>query len=100
MCESVGTTVSGSLFRTQRENLMELTPLTNTSIASQKIDRRLQDIDRQINTALRDIRRNLEELEQASASPDRTDASGTAAGGKDFAKALQDAIDRGPPPTR
>jgi hypothetical protein len=63
---------------------MELTPLSNNHI-----DRRLQDIDRQIRTALRDIRKNLQELEQA-AKP------GT--GNKDFAGTLRSAMDRGEPP--
>jgi hypothetical protein len=58
---------------------MELTPLTHTHI-----DRRLQDIDRQISSALRDIRRNMEELERASNRPDD----------KSFAGALRKAIDR------
>ncbi|MBT3345955.1 MAG: hypothetical protein HN712_15080 [Gemmatimonadetes bacterium] len=30
------------------------------------LDRQLQEIDQQINTALRDIRRNLQELEKVS----------------------------------
>jgi hypothetical protein len=58
---------------------MQLTPLTHTHI-----DRRLQDIDRQISSALRDIRRNLEELERASSRPDD----------KGFAGALRKAMDR------
>jgi len=66
------------------ERMMELTPLTSTHI-----DRRLQDIDRQINTALRDIRKNLQELEQA-AKP--------GIGGKDFADTLRSAMDRGGAP--
>ncbi len=66
-----------------RERIMELTPLTNTHI-----DRRLQDIDRQISSALRDIRKNLEELEQASSRSDD----------KGFAGALRKAMDRGGAP--
>jgi hypothetical protein len=62
---------------------MQLTPLTHTHI-----DRRLQDIDRQISSALRDIRRNLEELERASSRPDD----------KGFAGTLRKAMDRGSAP--
>ncbi|HJP32073.1 MAG TPA: hypothetical protein QGF95_16130 [Candidatus Latescibacteria bacterium] len=70
---------------------MELTPLSNTHI-----DRRLQDIDRQISSALRDIRKNLEELEQASNQPgDGASATGPAARDKGFADALRNAMDRG-----
>ena len=63
---------------------MEFTPLSSTHI-----DRRLQDIDRQINTALRDIRKNLQELEQA-AKPGN--------GSKVFAETLRSAMDRGGTP--
>ena len=81
---------------------MELTPInvqTSAKGVAKGIDRRLQDIDRQINTALRDIRRNLEELEQASTRPAGGGDAGPAVGsgqGKDFARALQDAIGRNP----
>lgn len=79
---------------------MELTPINvQTNGSAKRIDRRLQDIDRQINTALRDIRRNLEELEQASTRPAGSGDAGPAAGsgqGKNFARTLQDAIDRNP----
>lgn len=65
---------------------MELTPLSHSHI-----DRRLQDIDRQINSALRDIRRNLEELEQATGA--RGDAAeGPRRPGNDFAGLLRDAM--------
>lgn len=58
---------------------MQLTPLNHTHI-----DRRLQDIDRQISSALRDIRRNLEELERASSRADD----------KGFGEAMRKAMDR------
>lgn len=70
---------------------MELTPSTHT-----QIDRRLQDIDRQISSALRDIRKNLEELEQASGRPGKGDSvSNGKSGDKSFAGALRNAMDRG-----
>ncbi len=81
---------------------MELTPLSNNRIpgspnANEKLGRRLQDIDRQINTALRDIRRNLEELEQAAARPGAGASPPRAStGNKDFARTLQDAMVRKP----
>ena len=62
---------------------MELSPITNTHI-----DLRLQEIDRQIHTALQDIRRNLEELEEASRKSGSPDATG-----KGFSDILRDAID-------
>ena len=67
---------------------MELTPLSQTHI-----DRRLQDIDRQISTGLRDIRKNLQELEKASNQPGEgatSTRSGT--GDKDFAATLRNAM--------
>lgn len=67
---------------------MELTPL------SSNIDRRLKDIDRQINSALADIRRNLEELERASPGSRAEEARGRA-GDKDFAATLRKAMERG-----
>lgn len=62
---------------------MELTPLSHTHI-----DRRLQEIDQQINSALRDIRRNLEELEKAAQTP----GSDRPRSGRGFAGVLRDAI--------
>ena len=91
---SAGTAVSGTdlvhavMSHALCERIMELTPLTNSHI-----DRRLQDIDRQINTALRDIRKNLEELEQAS-KPGANDV-GRADESKDFAQTLRRAMARG-----
>ena len=76
--------------KAQCERMMELTPLTNNHI-----DRRLQDIDRQISTALRDIRKNLQELEQASKSGSGSASVDRRPGGKDFARTLRSAIDRG-----
>jgi hypothetical protein len=70
---------------------MELTPSTHT-----QIDRRLQDIDRQISSALRDIRKNLEELEQASGRPGKGDSVAAGkSGDKSFAGALRKAMDHG-----
>ena len=64
---------------------MELTPLSH-----HHLDRRLRDIDRQIHSALRDIRRNLEELEQVSQGSE-TRAGGTRSA--DFADVLRQAMD-------
>ena len=49
------------------------------------LDHRLQEIDHQINSALRDIRRNIQELEKASTDnhPNATAAK------KDFSSVLQ-----------
>jgi hypothetical protein len=49
------------------------------------LDHRLQEIDHQINSALRDIRRNIQELEKASTHnhPNATAAK------KDFSSVLQ-----------
>lgn len=57
------------------------------------LDRRLQEIDQEISTALRDIRRNLSELEKASSNS----RSGTPATrpGNDFSAVLQATLDSG-----
>lgn len=68
---------------------MELTPL------SHNIDRRLKDIDQQISTALRDIRKNMEELERASVDGEDGSAPTGSAGDKDFAATLRKAMERG-----
>ena len=72
---------------------MELTPQSH-----QHIDRRLRDIDRQIHSALRDIRRNLEELEQASQGREGTTGASRAKGGGGFADALRNAMGKGDTP--
>ncbi|MEE2659720.1 MAG: hypothetical protein VX733_14525 [Candidatus Latescibacterota bacterium] len=55
------------------------------------IDRRLQEIDREIHSALRNIRRNLEELEQASRS--RSSTVAPTSSGDSFADLLRSALD-------
>jgi len=60
---------------------MPITPL------SHQLGRRLEEIDRQIHTCLRDIRRNMSELEHASKRPD------TPATGDTFADMLGDAME-------
>ncbi len=52
------------------------------------LDHRLQEIDHQINSALRDIRRNLQELEKASTAGNRP-----AAPKQDFSSVLQQTIE-------
>ena len=71
-----------------RVEIMELTPLSH-----QHIDRRLRDIDRQIHSALRDIRRNLEELEQASQGQETRPASRKVGANVGFADVLRDAME-------
>ncbi len=65
---------------------------SNTNV----IGRRLDELDRQIHTCLKDIRKNLKELEQVSSQDDSTPAGGSAKTGADkrfstlFKAALQD----------
>ena len=53
------------------------------------LDHRLQEIDQQINTALRDIRRNMQELEKASTNG-RTSGSSPR---KDFSAVLAQTLE-------
>lgn len=62
---------------------MQTTPL------SHQLGRRLEEIDRQIHTCLRDIRRNLAELERVSKRPDPP------ATGDSFADVLGEAMKGG-----
>ena len=67
----------------------------NTS-NSNIIGRRLDELDRQIHTCLKDIRKNLKELEQVSGQDDSAPAGGSARTGASeafstlFKAALQD----------
>ena len=54
----------------------------NTS-NSNVIGRRLDELDRQIHTCLKDIRKNLKELEQVSSQDDSTPAGNSAKTGTD-----------------
>ena len=62
----------------------------STTPLSHQLGRRLEEIDRQIHTCLRDIRRNMAELEHASRRGDAPPAGGR------FADVLGDAIKGGP----
>ncbi|MBT4098967.1 MAG: hypothetical protein HOM68_29820 [Gemmatimonadetes bacterium] len=61
------------------------------------LDHRLQEIDHQINSALRDIRRNMQELEKASTDsrPHATTGSrpNASAPKKDFSAVLQQTLE-------
>ena len=68
---------------------MDNSPVTNV------IGRRLDELDRQIHTCLRDIRRNLKELEQVSGDDDTSQPAATSkpGAGQQFAALLKTAIE-------
>lgn len=72
----------------------------NTS-NSNVIGRRLDELDRQIHTCLKDIRKNLKELEQVSGHDDSVRPAAAAKSGEDkrFSSLFKAALeDRDPPP--
>ena len=72
---------------------MDNSPVTNV------IGRRLDELDRQIHTCLRDIRKNLKELEQVSGDEDTRQPPATTGPDKRFADLLKTALEDRDPPT-
>ena len=73
---------------------MDNSPVTNV------IGRRLDELDRQIHTCLRDIRKNLKELEQVSGDEAPRQTPAKTGPDKRFADLLKTALDdRDPPAT-
>jgi uncharacterized alpha-E superfamily protein len=68
---------------------------SNTNVIGRKLD----EMDRQIHTCLKDIRKNLKELEQVSGSEETARATAAKSGGdKRFSSLLKAALQDQEPP--
>ena len=66
---------------------MESSPL------SRQFDLRLKELNQQIHSCLKDVRKHLQELEAAAQQPP------TAKPPQDFAQLLKESLQQGPPPS-